>query len=149
MPTINAGFNDTFGLVRFGPTVSVQIGYDPAFKVGVRPDLPETILPALVDTGATESCIDTDLAKKLNLPLVDRGELSGSQGSHTADIYLAQIHVIDLAFSVYGRFAGVHLAAGNQPHAALLGRTFLRNFKMIYEGRTGEVTITRRTGEEQ
>jgi hypothetical protein len=43
---------------------------------------------------------------------------------------------------VYGLFAGVNLAAGGQPHQALIGRTFLRHFTMIYEGRTGTVTIT-------
>jgi len=38
-------------------------------------------------------------------------------------------------------FSGVHLAAGGQHHLALIGRTFLQNFTLIYEGRSGNVTI--------
>ena len=41
-----------------------------------------------------------------------------------------------------GAFCGVDLKAGGQIHSALIGRTFLRHFKMIYEGKTGTVTIT-------
>lgn len=45
-------------------------------------------------------------------------------------------------FTLYGRFLGVHLLAGRQPHQALLGRTFLQEFTMTYEGRTGVVTLS-------
>jgi hypothetical protein len=36
----------------------------------------------------------------------------------------------------------VDLIAGGQMHGALIGRTLLRHFKMVYEGTTGTVTIT-------
>ena len=55
---------------------------------------------------------------------------------------LAQIYVPDLDFTVYGRFRGVRLSDGGQPHSALIGRTFLRHFTMFYDGRTGAVTIS-------
>jgi predicted aspartyl protease len=97
---------------------------------------------ALVDTGATESCIDSQLALNLNLPIVDRRKISGTYGPHEVNIHLAQVHVPSLNFTVYGAFAGVHLAAGGQPHKALIGRTFLRHYTMIYEGRTGNVTLS-------
>lgn len=41
-----------------------------------------------------------------------------------------------------GAFAGVDLKAGGQIHSALIGRTFLRHFKMIYDGRTGTVSLS-------
>ncbi len=41
-----------------------------------------------------------------------------------------------------GALAGVDLKAGGQTHNALLGRTFLRHFKMVYGGRSGTVTIS-------
>ena len=56
--------------------------------------------------------------------------------------YFGQIHVPALGFTVHGRFAGVNLAAGGQPHLAILGRDFLRYFTMNYHGRTGDVTIS-------
>jgi hypothetical protein len=39
-------------------------------------------------------------------------------------------------------FAGVHLVTGGQIHWALIGRTFLQHYTMVYEGRTGTVTIS-------
>lgn len=148
-PIAECGFGGHDGqqaLIGIGPTLHVEIGFDPAFAPGKPPALPDTTFPALVDTGATVSSIDNDLALWLRLPVVDRGEVSGVQGRFETNVYLAQIHVPDLDFTVYGRFAGVLLRQGGQPHFALLGRTFLRNFAMSYEGRTGSVILTRARG---
>jgi hypothetical protein len=57
-------------------------------------------------------------------------------------MHLVQVHFPALSFTVWGAFAGVHLAAGGQLHKALIGRTFLRYYKMVYEGRTGSVIIS-------
>lgn len=152
MVQTKCGFNDAPGvpgsgltaLMFRGPTLKVNIGFDPNFN----PNL--TIVPvsgiqavdALVDTGATESCIDNLLAVQLNLPIVNRRAIAGIHGSHIANMYLAQIHVLVLDKTIYGPFAGVDLKAGGQVHHALIGRTFLRHFTMIYEGRNGTVTLS-------
>ena len=149
MSTTRIGFDDsntTSGrdqLVRFGPTLFVKIGFDPSYRPGVSPppDLPQLELPALVDTGATESCIDSALAQNLQLPAVDTGFISGVQGASETVFYLAQIYIPALDATIFGRFSGVHLASGGQLHSALLGRTFLQNFVLTYEGRTGDVII--------
>lgn len=149
MPTIRIGFTDidSFSgqemLVRFGPTMFVQIGFDPAYnhQVSSRPSLTELEFPALVDTGASESCIDSALAQKLDLPAVDTGYISGVQGASETIFYMAQIHVPRLNWTIYGRFSGVHLTTGGQVHNALVGRDFLQNFVLTYEGRTGDVII--------
>jgi predicted aspartyl protease len=147
------GFDDRPGkpgsgadfLAARGPTLFVNIGFDPQFdaaNVSQAPQLAATSLHALVDTGATESCIDDDLAKKLALPVVDRRKVSGIGGVHEVSMYLAQIHIPTLNFTLYGSFAGVNLIAGGQSHYALIGRTFLMAFTMTYEGRTGTVTLS-------
>ena len=149
MPTTRIGFHDSDSLsgqdqlVRFGPTLFVQIGFDPSFRSGVspHPNLPQLELPALVDTGASESCIDSALAQNLQLPAVDTGRISGVQGASETVFFLAQIYVPALDGTIFGKFAGVHLVSGGQPHSALLGRAFLGNFVLTYEGRTGEVII--------
>ncbi len=130
--------------MRIGPTLPVEIGFDPSFRAvaGPRPSLPPHRFPALVDTGAIESCIDSALASTLNLPIVDRQPVAGAHGSGEVNTHLAQIYVPALGVTVYGAFAGVHLTAGGQPHYALIGRTFLRNFTMVYKGRTGAVTLS-------
>jgi predicted aspartyl protease len=151
MPQTSCGFRDVQGgasgailLVAYGPTLAVDIGFDPNFKPGVFfvPVPGIKGINALVDTGAGESCIDSLLAAQLNLPIVDRRSISGIHGSQEVNMYLAQVHVPALKYVIYGAFAGVHLVAGGQIHKALLGRTFLQNYTMVYQGRTGEVTIS-------
>jgi len=114
-------------LVTLEPTLFVDIGFDPIWKpiVGTTPKPGITAVEALVDTGASESCIDSLLASQLGLPAIDRRPIAGIGGQHIATIYIAQIRVPTLDFIQYGRFAGVDLAAGGQVHKALIGRTFL------------------------
>ncbi len=151
MVKTTCGFNDAPGapgndlLAAWGPTLFVSIGFDPDFnaQTALAPPVPGIVdVQALVDTGASECCIDSLLAAQLSLPIVDRRPVSGVGGQHIVNMHMAQIFVPTLNFWIYGLFAGVNLAAGGQMHRALMGRTFLRNFTMIYEGRTGTVTIT-------
>jgi predicted aspartyl protease len=127
-----------------GPTLLVNIGFDPAHIVGAQtaPNLATTGVMALVDTGATESCIDSGLAMQLQLPIVNRQRVAGAHGAHEVNIHLAQIHIPAFPFTLYGAFAAVDLIAGGQPFHALIGRTFLQHFKMTYDGKTGDVIIS-------
>jgi len=134
-------------LVSLGPTIIVDIGFDSTFDpaqlaAGKLPTPGIKGVSGLVDTGATESCIDNLLAAQLNLPIVDRRMIAGSVGSHQVNVYLAQVHIPRLRYTIWGAFAGVDLKAGGQVHSALIGRTFLRAFTMTYEGRTGTVTLS-------
>ena len=150
MPSTVCGFNDVPGgasggelLAAYGPTLLVDIGFDPNFNAAVTmaPTAGIQGIHALVDTGATESCIDSLLAAQLNLPVVDRRTVSGVHGGGEVNMHLAQVRIPSLGINLYGAFAGVHLQAGGQVHRALIGRTFLRHCKMVYEGHTGNVTI--------
>lgn len=149
-PIANCGFKDgpqgsgSDLLVLIGPTIAVDIGFDPSYRInGKKPSIPEIkSLDALIDTGAGDSCIDNILAAALRLPVVDRLQIAGSNGAHTANVYQAQIHVPSLGTTVIGRFIGVDLIAGGQRHQALIGRTFLEHYRMFYDGDTGEVTLS-------
>lgn len=145
MAQTNCGFLTPDLLTTLGPTLKVDIGFDPKYRTTKPLTIPTPgikDLDALVDTGAAESCIDNLLATQLNLPIVDRRPISGAHGSHDTNMYLAQIHVPSLRYTIYGVFAGVDLKTGGQMHSALIGRTFLQNFTMIYNGLTGVVTIS-------
>ena len=135
------GARGSGALASYGPTLMVQIGFDREFAPGGIPRLPNQRWAALVDTGARLSCIDRELAMELGLPVVDRGRVSGVHGTMDLNLHTAQIHVPDLDFTLSGRFYGVHLSTGPRPHSALLGRDFLQHFTMVYNGRTGSVTI--------
>lgn len=150
MTRTRCGFNDTpMGsgkdlLASQGPTIFVNIGFDASYSPQNVIQIPVPGIRqarALVDTGATESCIDSLLAAQLKLPIVDRRQIAGVGGAQVVNMHLAQVHVPSLGQTIYGAFAAVHLVAGGQPHQALLGRLFLQHFTMIYEGRTGTVTI--------
>jgi predicted aspartyl protease len=150
MPKALCGFDSLAGgasgsefLVAYGPTLVVNVGFDPDFKEA-NPTVPKigtTKFAALVDTGATECAIDSLLAAQLNLPVVDRRKVAGIGGAHEVNVHLAQVFVVSLGFTVYGAFMAVHLNAGGQRHHVLLGRTFLKHYKMVYEGVTGTVII--------
>ena len=96
----------------------------------------------MVDSGAFECCIDSSLATQLGLPIVEKDTIVGVYGYFEVPFHLAQIFIPELSWTIYGNFADVHLASTGQHHMALLGRNFLRRFTMIYEGRSGVVTIS-------
>lgn len=157
MPTASCGFSDGDGgtnlpgwylLAVNGPTLEVEIGFDPQFRaetVSKRPDIPSKRWRALVDTGASTSCIDSALAVELGLPLSGRGNVAGVGGISSVDRHLAQIHIPSLNWTIYGEFSEAYLSEGGQPHQALIGRSFLARFRMTYEGRTGEVILNNDT----
>jgi predicted aspartyl protease len=132
--------------IRIGPTVQVVVGHLDVATAG-RPalanDQASESVHALIDTGALESCIDDQLARKLGLPVIDRQQCSGVNGPSTHDVYMAFIDIPAIVYAQYGRFMGVHLALGGQPHHVLLGRTLLQTMVMIYDGARGSVTLAR------
>lgn len=150
MSTISGGFSDRPGLsgrdalVRYGPTILVEIGFDAAFRIGnpERPNIPDDLFPALVDTGASENCIDADFARTLGLPVGGQRDVAGITGVSRFDYFLAQMYVPGLNRTIYGQFAGVRLQAGGQSQYAIVGRDFLQSYLMAYDGRSGSVTIS-------
>lgn len=149
MPSIHAGFKQGAAgespadlLLRLGPTVLVDIGLKSRAGGGVEPDLPEKRVKALIDTGAGGDCIDEELARRLRLPIHDEGEISGVGGRHRAFIYTARIYIPALKKLLFQPFTGVKLYEGEQWHRVILGRSFLRQYALTYDGRTGEVQIS-------
>jgi predicted aspartyl protease len=97
---------------------------------------------ALVDTGAVESCIDEELASELQLPVIDKKVCSGVGGEHELNVYLGHIRIPSISQIQWGRFFGVRLKSGGQPHRALIGRTQLVGMIFIYDGRTGSASLS-------
>jgi hypothetical protein len=149
MPSIQAGFKSGLGgespadlLVRLGPTIQVDIGLKSRAAPGQPPDLAAKKIKALIDTGAGGDCIDDDLARRLGLPIHDEGEISGVGGRHRAFIYTARIYVPKLDKLLFQPFTGVKLYEGEQWHRVILGRSFLRQYRLAYDGVSGQVEIS-------
>ena len=141
----NPGSQGVLLLIQSGPTLLVDIGFDTSWvpTSGVTPTPGISGVKALVDTGASECCIDQILAANLNLPVVDQRPIGGISGQHMANMYMAQICIPALQVWHYGVFAGVDLKAGGQIHEALIGRSLLQHFHMSYTGNSGAVTLTK------
>ena len=125
-----------------GPRLMVQIGFDPAYKAGagMAPDIPETPFMALVDTGASLCFVDTNFALANGLPLVDRERVIGAFGASDVNVYLAQMHIPHIPFTVHGRFAGADLSGLGC--IALIGRApVLTRCRMVYDGPSGSVSL--------
>ena len=146
MPSASCGFAGRPNALRqSGPTLYVDIGLDasPRSGYGEAPRLAATHLPALIDTGTSDSCIDATLAANLSLPIAEEyATISGVHGPGPIVIYVAHIYVPDLQLVLSGQFPGVHLSAGGQPHAALIGRDLLQHCTMTYDGTTGDVVLS-------
>ena len=145
MPTIECGIsNQPDLLVARGPTLPVIIGIDDDLVIGASSltDIAQQLSPALVDTGSDTTCVDSDLAHALNLPIVNQEVVSGVHGRGMVNFHLARISIPALGATFAGVFAGVHLEAGRQPYSAIMGRDFLRHFRLIYDGRTGAVSLS-------
>lgn len=57
---------------------------------------PYFFYPALIDTGAAESCIDSELASRLRLPIVDTQTVGSVGGRLVVNVYWAQIHIPEI-----------------------------------------------------
>ena len=144
MPLADAAFVDSGGR----PDHAALIEFGPSLEVVVSPfiDPPQTpteghTTHALVDTGATQSCIDIQVATSLVLPVVDYVMIAGATGASRHPLFSARVAIPSPEIFQFGAFAGVDLAAGDQPHRVLLGRTFLQGTVMIYDGARAQVTI--------
>jgi predicted aspartyl protease len=96
---------------------------------------------ALIDTGASSTCIDDGLAQALKLPVID--VVTMTSASHVAtpqNVYPVLIEVVGPNLRVnVPRAMGANLAA--QGLVALIGRDFLQHCTLFYNGITGEITL--------
>ena len=152
MAIVDCGFRDgplgsgAERLVQRGPILQVDIGLDPEYRYtesGSTFDSGIMQVPALVDTGATFSCIDDEIARSLDLPLVDRRSFYMLNGKCECNAYLAHIVVPALSLFQHGILYGSPLDEIDRPYRAVIGRTFLRDMVLVYDGPTGSVRIAR------
>ncbi len=96
---------------------------------------------ALIDTGASVSCIDEQVAKEMRLPVVDVGKMtSASHDAHPCNIYPIQIALpAGIAFGA-PRAMGANLAP--QGLLAIIGRDILQVCTLFYNGSAGQITLS-------
>jgi hypothetical protein len=148
MRTAQAGFKVGKGgktpadlLAEVGPTLRVDLGLKSRSHPPEPPDLQAKGLHALIDTGAGANAIDDALTQHLGLPPTEEGESSGVHGKAMTTFYLARLYVPALDLRLFERFAGAKLEEGDQTHRVILGRSFLRRYRMVYDAISGQVEL--------
>ena len=137
--------NPILELIRTGPVVQVTISPHSAIiqqllAQGIT--TPPTVTGnALIDTGASLTCIDLQAATTLKVPEV--GQVQISSASHAATlqpVYPVHFQFVGITITMDApRVAGAPLAA--QGLVALLGRDALRTCVFIYNGIGGHFTL--------
>jgi hypothetical protein len=132
-------------LKSHGPRVQVEIGIHQVFATQLQSQ--NVALPsaykgtALVDTGASVNCVDSDLANSMGLPIVDVVTMaSASHAGTPANVYPIRIELLGLGYSFdIGRTLGASLRA--QGFDALIGRDILDRCTLIYSGALGQISL--------
>lgn len=132
-------------LFRSGPCMQVSISVAEPVAVQLLQQgkkLPAPISGmALVDTGASTTCIDETVAQKLLLPVTDVVMVaSASHAATQQNVYPARIEVVGLSIAINALNAiGAPLAP--QGIIALIGRDVLQHCTLFYNGMTGSISL--------
>ncbi len=96
----------------------------------------------MIDTGASDVCIDYRIAHALSLRQIDSQTIGTVGGPVHAAVYLAIVHVPVLNYREPMRVYAPKLERA--AYSALLGRTFLAEFLMTYDGEEGVCHFARK-----
>ena len=132
--------------VKLSPRAKRLADHGPSIemKISLPPLIPGKKFLALVDTGASHCSIDETAAQELGLePVDDDQSVSGIHGPASVNLYIAIIEVPGLQTPKPVRLAAGKLIEGNHPQSVILGRDFLSDFLMFYDGPSGAVQIAR------
>jgi len=134
----------SIALAARGPCVQVQIGTarpiaQQLLQQGKTLPPPVSGL-ALIDTGASATCIDEDAARSLALPVTNVVQVSSaSHASSPQNVHPTQIEMIGLPLAIDANAIAAPLAA--QGLIALIGRDVLRHCTLFYNGPAGAISL--------
>ena len=96
----------------------------------------------LLDSGASNTCIDEEAAQKLQLPVIDVGSMcSASHAKIPSNIYPIQFSVVGFPIQLQSpRTMGAALK--EQGLLLLIGRDLLAHCTLFYNGPTGQITLS-------
>ena len=126
--------------------VAVSRARSQALQAGGQPVPNPVQIRALVDTGASCTCIDPSVLKSLGLTPTGTAPIhtpSTGQKPHYANQYDVSLVLLHLKLSLTFHTAAVveaHLAAV-QGVQGLVGRDLLSNCLLVYDGQSGRFTL--------
>jgi predicted aspartyl protease len=128
-----------------GPVIQVTVGLAQPFAQQLLQQGQAVPNPtpgwALIDTGASTTCVDDASARAMGLPAVDVAQMTSA--SHQAvqqNIYPIHVVIVGPTIEIDGRAMGAALAP--QGIVALIGRDILQYFALFYNGTSGQITLS-------
>lgn len=113
--------------------------WGPVTRIHIEGRSISELCAVLIDTGARDNFIDPCVAKQLELVVVEECvRVAGLGGELSGDRFTAQVLLPDFGLTYRGDFIGGGF--GKEP-LVILGRPFLKHYRLVYDGRTGQVTI--------
>ena len=79
-------------------------------------------------------------------PLPSAFEVVTRVAHHTIAVYAGLVAVPRLGLQRFGAFVGIGFAHAGSPHRVVLGRSFLEEVILIYDGLRGQVTFASSPG---
>lgn len=133
-------------LIQNGPVAQVSVTLSDSIAKGWLQQgitIPSPITGnALIDTGASATCIDEATAQALQLPIIDVGTItSATHESQMCNIYPIKFEI--LGSGIVGeipRAIGANLTPQNI--IMLIGRDWLSNCTLHYNGVSGDFTLS-------
>ncbi len=128
-------------LINTGPRIHIQIDYSDYMKKLFTERAIDIIESrkgmALIDTGATKSCIDLELAQDFSFPVIDEVKMSTpSHSNYTSPLYSGiMLDITAMAKKGYVELLGVEIA--NQGIDVIIGRDILAMGLLVYNGVDG------------
>jgi predicted aspartyl protease len=133
-------------LVARGPVVEVSISVveavsRPILQAGGTVPAPVTGF-ALIDTGASHTCVDDDVANTLRLPVVGVANMtSATEANSQRNLYPIQIDFVGWNVKMASpRAMGANLKP--QGLVALIGRDVLKSAILVYNGPMGSFSLS-------
>jgi len=133
-------------LLSRGPIVQVNVSIGQAIaqeivqKGGTLP--PPVSGLALIDTGASSTCIDNAAAKKLKLPAIDVVAIASASHSQTEqNVYPITLEIAGLPIMINAPRA-IGGALESQGLLVLIGRDVLQHCVLVYNGVSGGFSIS-------
>ena len=133
-------------LTQRGPVVQVTVGVGQQIATQVLQGggtLPAPVSGlALIDTGASVTCVDQDAATLLQLPAIDVVHIaSASHAAAEQNVYPIQVEMVGLPITVNApRAVGAPLAV--QGLLVLIGRDVLQHCVFVYNGPAGSISLS-------
>ena len=138
------GFRDDPGrLINEGILLDVRIGRRPTRS---EPNPPLVEQQALIDTGAQDCYVDDDLARELRLDLRGSdpvGRIRDVRGPQKVLIYSTFILIDRFDIALHDPCPSYKIREMGGDFGVILGRHFLRQMRMLYDGPSGSVTMQR------